>query len=91
MTKRASPLNAPEQLRLNFHVPDKSPIRVDEAAKLIGCSRQQIYLYLADGTLEGVNISRRSALDPESVRRHFRIVTASVANFLEERDSLRTG
>jgi len=90
MTTRLSPLDPPQQLELQYderlpQIPDKAHFRIDEAADLIGCRNRQVGLLIEDGTLLAVDVSRKSPLDPDSVRRHRRIPRASLLQFLNER------
>jgi len=82
---RLSPLDPPEQTILSAQLPAKKTLRVDEVAALLSCSKRQVEYLIADGSLMAFDISRKSPLDPDSVRRHFRVATESVARFLEER------
>jgi len=69
----------------NYRVPIKALLRVDEAADILGVSSRQIRNWIDDGTLRGKLIN--SSLEPD--RRHVRVLTESVHEFLtnEERDA----
>lgn len=90
-TPRASVFFPPQQLDFSFSVPVKNTVTPREAAQILGCSMRQVYNYIDDGTLNALDISRKSAVDPSSERRHMRVATASIRSFLAARQTLTTG
>jgi len=88
--KRCSPLDPPEQLEMDYdgrlpRLPNKPHFRFDEAATFIGCTNRQVRYFIEDGSLLAVDVSRKSPLDPDSVRRHRRIPRESLLQFLNSR------
>ena len=88
--KRCSPLDPPQQLELDYDdrlpaIPNKASFRFDEAAEIIGCTNRQVGNLIEEGALLAVDISRKSPVDPDSVRRHRRIPRASLLQFMNER------
>lgn len=57
--------------------------RIDETAKVLEVSNQQVRNLADTGELEGVAIN--SALDPGTERRHIRITRRSIENFINTR------
>lgn len=74
------PLTAGAAVLPNHRIPNKALLRIDEAAELLGISVNQVRNFLLDGTLRGKVIN--SQLD--AARRHVRVLTSSVAEFLED-------
>ena len=68
--------NRPPEDRL----PNKEKIRVDEAARCLGCSRSHVFNLIEDGTLDASNIARAGTSKPL-----YRVFTASVRQFIESR------
>jgi excisionase family DNA binding protein len=90
MTVKASVFFPPNQYSRNeVLLPAKNTVTTVEAAQILGCSRQQVYNYIEEGSLNALDISRKSPLDPGSARRHVRVVTASIKDFFEARQTLR--
>ena len=80
-----SPIDPPKQLLLDLDVPRKNSVSVPEAATILACTTRQVQFLIADGTLQAIDIPRKSPTDPTSERRHYRILTNSIKRFLENR------
>jgi hypothetical protein len=83
---RLSPIDPPAPVVARL--PQKLTMNVIEVASALQCSRRLVYLLIDDGSLAAIDISRKSPLDPDAVRRHRRILTDSVRNFLSSRKTV---
>jgi len=82
---RLSPIDPPAQALFDFVATRKTSLTVPEVERILRCGRSQVYLLIEDGTLQAIDISRKSPLDPDSERRHRRVLTESVREFLRKR------
>ena len=61
-------------------IPKKQTLRVDEAADLLGCSKEHVRRLIEEGSLQAVNIQCKGAAKPTH-----RVLQTSVVQFVNER------
>lgn len=63
-----------------MEMPNKTLLRVDEAAAVLAVSPDQIRIFLQNGTLRGKCVNA----NPGAGRRYMRVLTASIKDFLDD-------